>query len=165
MTGASIFSGARRTARKPGFIQEAPIRRLLIAVGLGLALLVAYLVTSQSPISSPFGPDQAWTEVRTWTGDSFLRTEPFEVSSREWRARWKTQTSKQDDPAAGEQDGSNYFAAWAYSPDRNTVELVVSVANQPSGEGSRTFVAGPGRFYLEISTVDLDWTVVVEDRR
>jgi hypothetical protein len=100
-----------------------------------------------------------WREVARWSGNGMKQTETFSIRSSEWRISWKTM----DDSTTMREDFPDMSGAaiYVYSDAGALVSLVTA-----TGVGSDvSYVhAQPGRFYLEISALGVDWEVVVEER-
>jgi len=109
-----------------------------------------------SPQTQPYAPTEAepaWREVQEWRGTGMKQTESFTIASREWRINWKTTRQ-------------NIAGILQIYVKTEAGELITLAANS-MGEGSDTSYvrSPPGRYYLEISSANINWTVSVEDKR
>jgi hypothetical protein len=89
---------------------------------------------------------------RTWSGASEdLQTEPFPIASGPWRIDWDTK-----DAAPG-----SYLLITVRHETGTAVE---TFTHQGEGSGSDRIDTRPGTYYLEITGVDLEWTVSMSER-
>jgi len=151
---------------------------LKIALAVSLTLLLASLMlacakscsqhsteqdeTPASSVSTPppvtrstqlTAPSATWRTAARWSGSGMKQTETFSIRSSEWRISWKT--TREVFAGAGILQVYVYGAAG---------ELVSLAANLQGVGSDVSYVhAQPGRFYLDISSANVDWEVVVED--
>jgi hypothetical protein len=104
------------------------------------------------PPAAPRQPQ--WSSVKQWQGSGGKETESFTVASQDWRIDYSTQPQKE---LGGE------FQIYVYSADSGRV-VALPVNVRGKGQATNYVRAGPGRFYLKMST-STNWTVGVEDKR
>lgn len=89
---------------------------------------------------------------RTWSGaGERLDTEPFPIRAGSWRIHWDTV-----DAAPG-----SYLLITVRHESGTAIE---SFTHQGEGSGSDRVDTRPGIYYLEITGVDLEWTVSMSER-
>jgi len=89
---------------------------------------------------------------RTWSGGSEdLETEPFPIATGPWRIDWDTESAA---------PGSYLLITVRHE----TGTAVRTFTHQGDGSGSDRVDTRPGTYYLEITGVDLDWTVSMSER-
>jgi hypothetical protein len=90
--------------------------------------------------------------ARTWSGASEdLETEPFPVKAGPWRIDWDTSRAA---------PGSYLLITVRHE----TGVAVETFTHQGEGSGSRRVDTRPGIYYLQITGVDLEWTVSISER-
>jgi hypothetical protein len=99
--------------------------------------------------------DKEWKVIASWSGSGIRSTESFQIQNREWRVRWRTQNEVF--PGAG------ILQLYVYDQNDNLVTLAANTQG-PSSDVSYVR-GGPGRYYIEISSGNIDWRVQVEDFR
>jgi hypothetical protein len=92
-----------------------------------------------------------WRQIRQWAGTGNLTTESFPVSSSQWRVRWSV-----SNPGAGAQ-------LFVTVVDGTGREMTKGAVQRGAGNGQLYVTANPGNYYIEITAVDLDWDVAVEE--
>lgn len=176
----------------PGFRSGSKWKQFVAILGYGFILLVIYAALSGDPEgSSPHASQEAiaqnqntssdlaqnttpqvsseqtkaepqqpqeptWTEVASWSGSGIKNTETFQVSSREWRINWETSN----------ENIAGIFQVLVYDANGSN-QMPVSIPVNAQGVGSDTTYIreGPGAFYLEINSANVDWKITVEDQR
>ncbi|MGH7570709.1 MAG: hypothetical protein ACREMK_02560 [Gemmatimonadota bacterium] len=117
--------------------------RALVLPGLSIVLLGTPLL-AQEPRVGPM--------PRTWSGASEdLETEPFPIRAGSWRIDWDTA-----DAAPG-----SYLLITVRHESGTAVE---TFTHQGEGSGSDRVDTRPGIYYLDITGVDLEWTVSMSER-
>jgi len=136
--------------------------------GLAVAVLFALAGTLSlcASLSRPAGasavvlkpeataPDtgKSWVVTKAWQGSGNKETETFTVTGH-WRVDWIFSPSSSN---------GGVFQVFIYSADGR--QLLNLAANSQRGGGSDTsFWAGPGTYYLKISSGGGDWKVGVQD--
>jgi hypothetical protein len=98
-------------------------------------------------------PVAAWRPIGHWRGLGEQRTPAFRTTSPRWRIHWR----------AAPRDASNpdNFAVHVIDPGGKQLHTPVSIV----GAGSNTAYLStrPGRYLLEIFTLDTEWEVTVEE--
>lgn len=90
----------------------------------------------------------AWTPVKEWKGTSTKTTETFAIAGKEWRIRWKMATPAKE----------GVLSILIYNENKK----LVGAAGGPDTD--ETYVKeGPGRFYLQILAIDVNWTITIDD--
>ncbi|MGH7544452.1 MAG: hypothetical protein ACREK7_11005 [Gemmatimonadota bacterium] len=121
------------------------MKKILGSVLFSLSILVA--AQSASAQEERLGP-----VPRTWSGGSEdLETEPFPIASGPWRIDWDTEHAA---------PGSYLLITVRHE----TGTAVETFTHQGEGSGSVRIDTRPGVYYLEISGVDLEWTVSMSER-
>ena len=119
--------------------------RIVGSALLSLSILAA--TRSASAQEERLGP-----VPRTWSGGSEdLVTEPFPIASGPWRIGWDTENA-----APG-----SYLLITVRHESGTAVR---TFTHQGEGSGSDRVETRPGIFYLEITGVDLEWTVSMSER-
>jgi hypothetical protein len=103
---------------------------------------------STKPKSSQNPPPTIWRQLARYTGTGRQHTTPFTISGSEWRLRWSC--TPQD----------NFGGFLSVSAQGNQRTLLVNTV-EPGNNIS--YVSGKGRFSLEIASVGMGWTLVVEE--
>jgi hypothetical protein len=127
---------------------------------LGLAVLSDFESRGRESTKVPTPMPEAarsleWWKIKNWQGSGTKETESFSVNSREWRISWQTQ----NEPFAG----AGIFQIYVYNEGGEM--LSVAANKQGIGQDVSYVRAKPGRFYLQINSANVDWSVVVEDQR
>jgi hypothetical protein len=110
---------------------------------MGLALLVCLALAVPARA--------AWTVVKEWTGTGSKVTETFEVTSKEWRVNWSSKSTG---------DGLGSIGVLVFTADK---KLIASATGRVGLKDTTYVHEGPGRYYVEVTAADVDWTVTVED--
>lgn len=111
-----------------------------------------YITTGAQGAGTPAPAETGWRVVKRWTGSGIKQTEKFEVTSNEWRVSWSA-------TAAGKLQGLLVITVYDEKG-----EVAAFAANQQGpGAGNSYIHAGPGRYYLDINSFGLDWTITVEE--
>jgi hypothetical protein len=111
---------------------------------------------SQTPTPAPAPATKAaptWQAVKSWKGSGMKETESFDIANREWRINWK----------ASNEQTAGILAIMVHDQNGG----LVSMAANAQGEGSDTsYVRGkPGKYYLAITSANIDWEITVEEQR
>ena len=93
----------------------------------------------------------AWTLVKEWTGTGSKVTETFDVTSKEWRVNWSSNSQN---------SGLGSIGVLVYTADR---KLIASATGRVGAPDTTYVHEGPGRYYLEVRSADVNWTVTVQD--
>lgn len=114
-----------------------------------LIVRTAMLMLLMSPIIIS---QDTWGEVGSWNGTGRKNTETFTVTSDEWKIRWDAKS-----------DGPMTISIAVYDAAGKLVGVAAS-SRKPGKE--ETYMRKPaGRYYLEINSVNADWTVTVEHKK
>lgn len=120
---------------------------MLSTESLLVGVLIVFLATpllAQEPRVGPM--------PRTWSGgNEDLETEPFPIRAGSWRIDWDTA-----DAAPG-----SYLLITVRHESGTAVE---TFTHQGEGSGSDRVDTRPGIYYLDITGVDLEWTVSMSER-
>jgi len=135
--------------------------------GLAVAVLFALAGTLSlcASLSRPAGasavvlkpeataPDagKSWVVTKAWQGSGNKETETFTVTGH-WRVDWIFSPSSSN---------GGVFQVFIYSADGR--QLMNLAANSLKGGSDTSFWAGPGTYYLKISSAGGDWKVGVQD--
>lgn len=117
------------------------------------------LQARRSPAAPPSLPPMPfeWREVARFSGDVDKETEPFQVSSPRWRLRW---TCKEMPGKSG------VLQLYLHKTGLRLTEGVVGKRTSVAGgddEYTYEVRLGPGTYSLEIHSLAVEWTVVVEE--
>jgi len=117
-----------------------------------IATLV-FLAACTSERAGPPPPAVSWQPVRTWSGRGNSQLETFTIDVGTWRARWETRNETAP--------GSGSFKVNAHSGDSGRV--IAEIADQRGvGRGTETVIEAPRRYYLNIESANVEWTITVE---
>lgn len=94
---------------------------------------------------------KSWIAMKSWQGSGSKETETFTVTGH-WRVDWIYS------PASS---SGGVFQVFIYSADGR--QLLNLAANTLNGGSDTSFWAGPGTYYLKISSAGGDWKVGVQD--
>jgi hypothetical protein len=141
--------------------QAQPARTgLILAALFALAgtLSLCASVTQQGRAAIALRPEasapdagQSWVATKSWQGNGNKETETFTVTGH-WRVDWIFSPSSSNGGA---------FQVFIYSADGR--QLLNLAANSLKGGADTNFWAGPGTYYLKISSAGGDWKVGVQD--
>ena len=112
-------------------------RTLTVLAALSLAVVVAAA---------------EWTATKSWTGAGLKQTESFTTTTREWRLRWNVEPINPN-------VSLRRIAITVFSDQ----DKIVSTADSSEAQGE-SYVRGVGTYYLQISGVNVKWTVAVEEQ-
>ena len=102
-----------------------------------------------TPTPTPTPAPSGWREIARWTGNGAKSTEKFTVPN-EWRLTWSC-------------DGTGYsawyFGVYVYKGNGDLFKLAANTA--APGSDTSVFHEG-GEFYLEINTVGVSYTILIE---
>jgi hypothetical protein len=88
----------------------------------------------------------------TFTGAGDITTEPFQINSQDWKVSWTYTTS-----------ASQYasFSIFVYQIGNS---VPIAMLDNESSSGSSFSYSGPGQYYFETNTANLDsWTITAQD--
>jgi hypothetical protein len=94
---------------------------------------------------------KTWIAMKAWQGSGSKETETFTVTAH-WRVDWIYS------PASS---SGGVFQVFIYSADGR--QLLNLAADSLKGGSDTSFWAGPGTYYLKISSAGGDWKVGVQD--
>ena len=103
------------------------------------------------PEASAPDAGKSWVATRAWQGSGNKETETFTVTGH-WRIDWIFSPSSSNGGA---------FQVYIYSADGR--QLLNLAANTQRGGSDTSFWAGPGTYYLKVSSAGGDWKVGVQD--
>jgi hypothetical protein len=103
------------------------------------------------PEASAPDAGKAWAAIKAWQGNGNKETETFTVTGH-WRIDWIYS------PATS---SGGVFQVFIYSADGR--QLLNLAANSLKGGSDTSFWAGPGTYYLKVSSAGGDWKVGVQD--
>jgi hypothetical protein len=109
-------------------------------------------VPTLSRVTSPATAGKTWVVGKVWRGSGSRETEAFTVGER-WRVDWLF------NPA---QAGASLQVFIYHSDGRLLMDLA---ANSQRGGADSSFWAGPGTYFLRVSSNGGDWKVAVQDLR
>lgn len=134
---------------------------VIFAIYLGLPATAVKPSPSVAPrptseaAAPPTAMPAAWQPIKRWTGSGMKQTETFSVASREWRISWKTSNEAFA--------GAGLLQLLVYDDGGNLVTLA---ANKQGIGSDVSYVRGkPGRYYIMISSANVNWDVTVENQR
>jgi hypothetical protein len=110
---------------------------------LGLVLVVCLAVGASARA--------AWTDVKQWTGTGSKVTESFDVTSKEWRVNWSSDQHG---------NGIGSIGVLVFNADK---KLVASATGRVGAPDTTYIHEGPGRYYVEVRSADVNWTLTVQD--
>lgn len=108
--------------------------------------------TPPSTSAAPAAEVPGWRQIGQWNGTDNWTTEAFSISGSQWRVMWSA-----TNPRAG---GSLFITV----VDGAGQEVTKGATQQGAGNGQLYLTAGPGQYYIEITAVNLDWDVGVEEK-
>jgi hypothetical protein len=121
--------------------------------GLSAAVDSAVKVASNAPplVQEASAPDagKVWVATKSWQGTGVKETEMFTVTGH-WRVDWIFSPSSPN----------SAFQVFIYASDGRTL---MNMAANSHGGSDTSFWAGPGTYYLRISSSGGDWKVGVQD--
>jgi hypothetical protein len=103
------------------------------------------------PEASAPDAGKSWIATKAWQGSGSKETETFTVTGH-WRVDWIFSPSSSN---------GGVFQVFIYSADGR--QLLNLAANGHGGGSDTSFWAGPGTYYLKISSAGGDWKVGVQD--
>lgn len=103
------------------------------------------------PEASAPDAGKSWVATKAWQGSGSKETETFTVTGH-WRVDWVFSPSSSN---------GGVFQVFIYSADGR--QLLNLAANGHGGGSDTSFWAGPGTYYLKISSAGGDWKVGVQD--
>jgi hypothetical protein len=113
------------------------------------------LRTLPTPIPSPITADgddsPRWLPVIGWEGAGGRETEPFGIRSPEWRIHWEAR------------GGPGVFQIYVVDSAGRSVDMAANVGG--AGRATSYVRATPDRFRLLINSMNIDYTIRVEDQR
>lgn len=113
--------------------------------------------TPETKVGTPTPPPAApatWQVVKSWSGTSAKKTEPFTIIGKQWRINW----SNKDTTGIG----STLLQVMVYRPGGS---LPLEIPVNTTQEGSDTsYVYQGGEFYLQINSLG-NWKITVEELR
>lgn len=107
-----------------------------------------------TPTPNPVAKQATWQLIKSWSGNSTKKTEPFTITGKQWRIVW----SNKDTTGFG----GTILQVMVYKPEGSLpVEIAVNAQ-----EGSDTsYIYKSGEFYLDINAANGAWTIKVEELR
>jgi hypothetical protein len=112
---------------------------------MGLVFVVFLFLAAAVPARA------AWSVVKEWTGTGSKVMEIFDVTGKEWRVNWSSKSQP---------DSYGSFGVLVYTADKK----LVGSATARVGNSDTTYVhEGPGRYFVEVTAANVDWTVAVAD--
>ena len=101
--------------------------------------------------------EKNWVTIAEWQGEGMRSTETFITQTNEWRINWETYDELFE--------GASILQIYVY--DANNNDLFIDLVANVQGESiASSYVrAAPGRYYLDISSANIKWNVVVEEKR
>jgi hypothetical protein len=88
--------------------------------------------------------------MKNWNGSGSLNTENFTIHSRDWRISWK----------ASEMSSYSLLMIFVY---RSNGDLVDYISYEGGGNTTSYEHAGAGDYYLNITSVGINWAINVEE--
>ncbi len=91
-----------------------------------------------------------WQIVKSWQGTGTKKTEPFEITGKQWRINWKSN---------GGEYGILYISVYHPGDD-----IIVDVAANARGNAEDTsYIYKTGTFYLDVNAANTNWSITVEE--
>jgi hypothetical protein len=151
-TGNAFFAHLKRTrGRVPTSITNK--RRIVVAI---LAVLTGSIVLAIWAIGEPevaIAQQTDCTLVDTFTGESFLETRPFTITSDRWQLTYEVSGLEQGIEAG------LFITVYSAAND----QFVTSTSQEREGINIFAVNAGPGTYCLDIVSVFGSWRVNVEE--
>ena len=116
--------------------------------------------TEATPTPTAAPPAAAeWAEVISVSGNANKRTEVFELSDAPARLRWEATSNVEGFDTIA-------FAAYVMAEGTSLAEQggIPEVFVTESGADETQLVKGAGRYYLDVTAANCDWTVVIEQQ-
>lgn len=128
---------------------------LSIFAGCGATTTSTSTTDQNRDISTTNEEPKEWVEIASWSGSGMKTTETFVITSDEFRIKWKTMNEAFEN--------SGIFQIYVNDESGQ----MVSLAGNKQGPGSDVSYVkeGPGRYYLEINSANIDWDVSVEEQQ
>lgn len=112
------------------------------------------ITTTVTQTITPTTPTPQTFQPITFTGANDTKTPPFTVTTSEWVITWSYQ------PIPGQESYAS-FSFFVY-PRGDTINYVESVLFPSTTSGSTYSYAGPGDYYLDVTTSSVaSWTVTI----
>ena len=93
---------------------------------------------------------ETWVEVKKWSGTGIKKTEPFEITGKQWRVNWKNKN--------GEYGG--ILQIYVYTPGSSLPSELL--ANTTESTNDTSYVYKKGTYYLNINSANSKWEAQVE---
>jgi hypothetical protein len=94
-----------------------------------------------------------WTEVASFSGSSNQQTDTFTITSDRFRVTWSSDGG----------DLSLFIADLVRPGDDFPTEQLANIANESGSD--TTFVYESGTFYIDVTALSTNWTIVVEEEQ
>ena len=122
---------------------------------IGTLLFVATLLASTSSFAQTGSDCAGAREVNTTTGNGNKQSPVFNITGTSFRVTVDSTATSQDPQNAA-------ISVWIY-PEGETAGSVGNFSVEEGRDDSSIINAGPGRFYLDLNTANVEYTVTVED--
>jgi predicted nucleic acid-binding Zn ribbon protein len=96
-----------------------------------------------------------WIAIAEWQGEGMRSTESFKTQTSEWRINWRTYDELFE--------GASILQIFVYDANDIFIDLVANV--QGISEANSVVRTPPGEYYLEISSANIKWDIMVEEKR
>lgn len=104
--------------------------------------------------TEPARPQVGWRPIASFSGRGDSQTESFEISSTQWRIKWRTQG------AASPLSGTFHVVVHSAVSGR---PLLDAIHQRGSGSGIAYVNDDPRLYHLVIESSGLDWSVQVQE--
>ncbi len=129
---------------------------LLIITGAIMKIRPAITVPgmSEPTTSSSVSETAEWYLVKSWSGTSAKKTEPFTITGKQWRIIWSNKDTTGFD--------GTIFQVYVYKPSGS---FPTDVAVNAQAGSDVSYIYKSGEFYLDINAANGSWTLKVEELR
>ncbi len=100
-----------------------------------------------------------WVKNKSWKGEGYKRTEPFTITSSNWRIVWNF-----DSPTNA---GSIFSGTYCPKESQDCSDGgggFANVVNEYKGNDT-SYVSTTGDFYIEVNAANCKWNVSVEEEK
>lgn len=125
-----------------------------LALGGLFCFFLCFAACKSAPHSANARPQVGWRPITEFSGRGDSQTESFDISSSEWRIKWRTSG------AASDGEGSFHLVVHSAVSGRPIQDAVRQHGN---GHGIAYVSEEPRLYELVIESSGLDWSVQVQE--